>query len=71
MKSKNGSCTFFQKMIDELVHFAKYDPELSEGIRWLDTQAQKKGISFYDMAFDVLYRHEIESKAKKWMRDRN
>ena len=29
---------FFSKMVDELVEFSEYDPELSDGIKWLDEQ---------------------------------
>ena len=65
------SNTFFTKMIDELVEFSEYDPELSDGIKWLDEQAQKKGLSFYDMVYQVLYRHDVNSKAKEWLSDRN
>lgn len=65
------SHTFFTKMVDELVEFSQYDPELADGIKWLDSQAQKKGISFYDMVFEVLYKHDIDSKAKKWLNSRN
>ena len=39
MKSHN----FFKKMVDELVDFSEFDPELADGIKWLDVQAQKKG----------------------------
>ena len=55
------SNTFFTKMIDELVEFSEYDPELSDGIKWLDEQAQKKGLTFYDMVYQVLYRHDVNS----------
>ena len=48
------SHAFFSKMVDELVEFSEYDPELADGIKWLDEQAQKKGITFYDMVFGVL-----------------
>jgi len=65
------SHAFFTKMVDELVEFAEYDPELADGIKWLDGQAQKKGISFYDMVFEVLYKHDIDSKAKTWLSSRN
>ena len=41
-------------MVDELVDFSEFDPELADGIKWLDMQAQKKGITFYDMVFDCL-----------------
>jgi len=64
--------SFFTKMIDEIVEFAQYnDPELLDGIKWLDMQAQKEGVSFYDKAFDVLYKHNINSKAQDWMQSRN
>ena len=65
------SHSFFTKMVDELVEFAEYDPELADGIKWLDGQAQKKGISFYDMVYEVLYKHDIDSKAKTWLSSRN
>ena len=38
------SNTFFTKMIDELVEFSEHDPELSDGLKWLDGEAQKKGL---------------------------
>ncbi len=62
---------FFNKMVDELIDFSEFDPELSDGIKWLDIQAQKKGISFYDMVFEVLYKHDVDSKAKSWLSSRN
>ena len=37
------SHSFFRKMVDELVEFSAHDPELADGIKWLDSQAQKKG----------------------------
>ena len=67
MKSHN----FFRKMVDELVEFSAHDAELADGIKWLDNQAQKKGITFYDMVFEVLYSHDINSKAKNWLKTRN
>ncbi len=65
------SHAFFSKMVDELVEFSEYDPELADGIKWLDAQAQKKGITFYDMVFEVLYKHDVNSKAKDWLKNRN
>ncbi len=65
------SHAFFSKMVDELVEFSEYDPELADGIKWLDDQAQKKGITFYDMVFEVLYKHDVNSKAKEWLSTRN
>lgn len=65
------SHTIFNKMVDDLVEFSQFDPELKDGIQWLDSQAQKKGISFYDMVFEVLYKHDINTKARDWLNGRN
>ena len=65
------SYSFFTRMVDELVEFSEHDTELSDGIKWLDSQAQKKGLSFYDMVFEVLYKHDVNSKAKEWLNSRN
>nr|AIF04630.1 hypothetical protein [uncultured marine thaumarchaeote KM3_175_E11]AIF20201.1 hypothetical protein [uncultured marine thaumarchaeote KM3_88_G03] len=65
------SQTFFTKMVDELVEFSEHDPELSDGLKWLDGEAQKKGLSFYDMVYQVLYKHDVNSKAKEWLDSRN
>ena len=65
------SHSFFRKMGDELVECSAHDPELADGIKWLDGQAQKKGITFYDMVFEVLYSHDINSKAQNWLNTRN
>ena len=65
------SHSFFTKMVDDLVVFSEYDPELADGIRWLDEQAKKKGITFYDMVFEVLYKHDVNQKAKDWLEKRN
>ena len=65
------SHSFFTKMVDELVEFSEHDPELSDGLKWLDGEAQKKGLSFYDMVYQVLYKHDVNSKAKEWLNSRN
>ena len=65
------SQTFFTRMVDELVEFSEHDPELSDGLKWLDGEAQKKGLSFYDMVYQVLYKHDVNSKAKEWLNSRN
>ena len=65
------SRTFFTKMVDDLVEFSEHDPELSDGLKWLDGEAQKKGLSFYDMVYQVLYKHDVNSKAKEWINSRN
>ncbi len=62
---------FFMKMVDDIVMFSEYDPELADGVKWLNDQAYKKGLSFYDMVFDVLYKHDINQKASDWLRTRN
>lgn len=62
---------FFTKMVDELVEISDTDLELKEGIQWLDEQAKKKGISFYQMVFDCLYKADINKRAKEWLQSRS
>lgn len=62
---------FFKKMVDELVEYAEFDAELKDGIKWLDEQAQKKGVSFYDIVFEVLYKHDVNTKAREWLNDKS
>ena len=59
--------SFFHKMVDDLVEFSAFDDELADGIKWLDTQARKQGISFYDMVFQILYKHDTNLAAKNWL----
>jgi hypothetical protein len=50
-----------------------YDPSL-KGVIMLESHAffsKKKGITFYDMVFEVLYKHDVNSKAKDWLKTRN
>ncbi len=62
--------SFFTKMVDELVEYSDYDNELKDGIQWLDKLAQKRGISFYDAVFEVLYTSKTKHDAKKWLNER-
>ena len=59
--------TFFNKMVDDLVEFSEHDKELADGIKWLDSMAIKKGISFYDMVYQILYKHDVNEKAREWL----
>ena len=59
--------TLFTKIVDDLIDFADHDPELKDGIKWVDKQASEKGISFYEMVYEILYKHETQSKAKEWL----
>ena len=65
------SNSVFVHMVDELVKFSEHDPELAEGIRWLDGKAQQRGITFYDIVFEVLYKYNINSQARQWFTARN
>lgn len=72
--------SFFTKMVDELVEYSEYDPELADGIKWLDGQVQLRHkanseligkFDFYDMVYEVLHRHDANQKAKEWLRHKN
>ena len=63
--------SFFTNMVDELVEFSEYDSELADGLRWIDGEAQKRGITFYEMVFMVLHKYDVNVKAKEWLETRN
>ena len=59
--------TTFQQLVDELVEYSKKDDELADGIRWLDQQAQKQGVSFYDKVYEILFQYDVTQNAKRWL----
>ena len=61
----------FTLMCDDLVHFMEHDPELADGIKWVDQQAFKKGCSFYEMVFEIMYKHDVNGKAREWLRSKD
>ncbi len=61
----------FTNLVDDLVKNAEFDQELKEAIEFLDLEAQSKGISFYDIVFERLYKYDAKTKAKDWLNTRN
>ena len=61
----------FKKLIDNIVISCDNDQELADGIRWIDAQANEKGIGFYDMAMMILRKHLAERRAKEWLEHKN
>lgn len=61
----------FAEMVDDMVEYSRYDPELKSGLRWIEEQALKRNVSFYDMFFDVLYRCDDINGSREYFQDRN
>jgi hypothetical protein len=57
----------FIGIVDELVIMSENDAELAEGIRWIDSQSRKNGVTFYEMALLVMRKHIAEKRAKEWL----
>lgn len=54
-------------MVDELVDYSlECDPELADGLRWVDNEAKKRGITFYEMAYRILLKYDAQEKAIAW-----
>ncbi len=60
----------FIGIIDDLVVMSENDIELAEGLRWIDAQSQKNGVTFYEMALIILRKHMAERKAKEWLNNK-
>lgn len=63
--------SYFMKVADELVEMAEFDQELKDGLQWIDSIAQKSGNSFYEVLAATFIKHDVNNKAKEWMRDKN
>jgi hypothetical protein len=60
----------FIGIIDDLVVMSEKDSELAEGLKWIDYQSQKNGVTFYEMAMIILRKHMAEKKAKEWLKNK-
>jgi len=60
----------FMGIIDDLVVMSEHDSELAEGLRWIDVQSRKQGVTFYEMAMIILRKHMAERKAKEWLNNK-
>ena len=65
--TKDGVDEQFMGIIDDLVVMAENDSELAEGLRWIDAQSQKNGVTFYEMAMMILRKHMAERR-QEWLR---
>lgn len=60
--------TLFTIMVDELVEFSEHDPDLAAGLKWIDTEAQRRGMGFYEMVLHVLTRYDADERAREWVK---
>lgn len=68
--SKDSVDEQFVEMIDDLVVMSESDSELAEGLKWIDLQSQRNGLTFYEMAMIILRKHMVERRAKDWLIDK-
>jgi hypothetical protein len=68
--AKDSVDDHFMEMIDDLVVMSEKDSELAEGLRWIDVQSQRNGLTFYEMAMIILRKHMAERRAKEWLKDK-
>jgi hypothetical protein len=68
--AKDSVDDHFMEMIDDLVVMSENDSELAEGLKWIDFQSQKNGLTFYEMAMLILRKHMVERRAKEWLKDK-
>ena len=67
---KDGVDDQFMGIIDDLVVMAESDSELAEGLKWIDAQSRKNGVTFYEMAMMILRKHMAERRAKEWLKNK-
>lgn len=58
----------FCKIIDDLVLSAKPNTDLQIGMEWIDNEARKNNMTFYEMALIVMRKDMAERRAKEWLK---
>lgn len=62
----------FKNMVDEIIlEESATDPELADGIKWLDEQAKKQGVDFYEITYKLLLKYNAKKLAKEWNNERS
>lgn len=61
----------FMDMVDKIVMMSDFDPELKEGLRYLDDKAKLTETSIYEVIYAVLGKWELEKRVKKWREAKN
>jgi len=56
----------FRNKVDCIVLGAQNDPVLKEGLKYIDEQAQHRGITFYEMMFFVVYMDVQKTSVREW-----
>ena len=62
--------SLFTKAVDDLILGSQNDPKLVRSIRWIDTQSQKKGVSFYEMAYVIASKQINKKRAHEWLNNK-
>ena len=44
----------FKMVVDDILEMAKYDPELADGLRWIEDNICNNEIDIYDGIFNVI-----------------
>lgn len=56
----------FKDLLDDLVLYSESDIELAEGLKWIDREAARRQISFYQMGYLVMHKYEMDERAQTW-----
>ncbi len=65
-----NSNSIFTKAVDDLILGSRNDTKLAQSIRWIDTQSQEKGISFYDMVNIIVNKQINKKRAQEWLKNK-
>ncbi|MGH9982365.1 MAG: hypothetical protein ACRD8W_00225 [Nitrososphaeraceae archaeon] len=60
----------FTRIVDDLVLASENDEEFTEVIKWVDTQSQKNGISFYEMVYNITDKQLTKKRAQHFLSEK-
>jgi len=60
----------FTRIVDDLILASENDIGFKEVIQWVDTQSQKKGISFYEMVYTITDKQLTKKRAQQFLSEK-
>lgn len=60
----------FTRIVDDLVLASENDEGFTEVIKWVDTQSQKNGISFYEMVYNITDKLLTKKRAQHFLSEK-
>ena len=66
---KDSNDYSFIKAVDEIILSSETNSNLDSAIKNIDAEAQSKGLTLYEMIYNIMQHDLIDERIKEWIRD--